>query len=122
MLASLSYVGLLVTVGITGYYALLFLRNPEAAMTKATHRLDLLPQVMTGRYVVVFLFVLGAVLINDLRVSAWLFGVCTFLGLYDGWVYYSRGLPHFKHTVTGLLALFALCLTLLAMFAGDHPA
>ncbi len=115
MLPLMTYIALFITVLITGYYAAWFVRDPELAMVKATHRIELLPQVMTGRYIVVFLFTLGALLMNDLRVSAYLFAVCAFIGFYDGWLYARRGLPHFKHTITGLLAFGALCVTLLAL-------
>ena len=115
MLPSLVYIALIVTVMITGYYAAIFVRNPELALARATHKVELLPQVMTGRYIVVFLFTLGALLFDDLRVSAYLFAVCAFIGFYDGWLYARRGLPHFKHTITGLLAFGALCITLVAL-------
>ena len=111
----MTYIAIVITVMITGYYAVLFARDPETAMATATHRLDLLPRVMAGRYIVLFLLTFGVLLMNDIRVSAYFFAVCTFLGLYDGWVYWSRGLPHFKHTITGLLALGALCISLLAL-------
>jgi len=40
------------------------------------------------------------------------FAVCTVRGLFRGRV--CRSLPHFKHTITGLPALGALCISLLA--------
>jgi len=122
MLETLTYGCLVVTVLITGYYALIFVRDPEAALDIATHRRDLLPQVMAGRYVVVFLLALGALVFNNVAVAAYFFAVCTFLGLYDGWVYRRNGLPHFKHTITGLLALGALCIALLALTSSGDAA
>ena len=119
MLDVLVDITLAVTLLITGYYAVLFLRDPQAAMATATHRLELLPQVMAGRYVVVFLFTLGVtvhfLVFRDAAVAAWFYAVCAFLGLWDGWIYRRRGLPHFRHTITGLLALGAFCIALLAL-------
>lgn len=115
MLVTLTYITLVITVLITGYIAWLFVRDPQGAMETATHRLDLLPQVMTGRYIVVFLLALGALIYADVAVAAYFFAVCTFLGLYDGWLYWSRGLPHIKHTATGLLALGAFVIAILAL-------
>lgn len=115
MLETLTYIALVVTVLITGYYAWIFVRDPEAAMKTATHRTECLPRVMAGRYVVVFLFTLGVLVHDTAAVSAYFFAVCAFLGLHDGWVYWRRGLPHFKHTITGLLALGALGIALLAL-------
>ncbi len=115
MLATISYLTIVVTVLITGWYAYIFVRDPDAAMEKATHRLDLLPQVMAGRYVVMFLLTVGVLILADIRVAAYYFAVCTYLGLHDGWVYWRRGLPHFKHTITGLLALGALGIALAAL-------
>lgn len=115
MLETLTYIALVITVLITGYFALIFVRDPEVALDKATHRRELLPLVMTGRYIVVFLLALGVLLLNDVAVAAYFFAVCAFLGLYDGWIYRRRGFPHIKHTITGLLALGAMCLSLLAL-------
>ncbi len=117
MLETLTYAALGITVLITGYYAVIFLRDPQAALVTATHRPDLLPQVMAGRYMVVFLLTLGVLILNDLRVTIYFFAVCAFMGFYDGWVYWRRGLPHFKHTITGVLAAGALGLALLTLLA-----
>jgi ABC-type xylose transport system permease subunit len=118
MLETLTYAALAITVLITGYYAAIFLRDPQAALKTATHRAELLPQVMAGRYTVVFLLTVGVLVYNDLRVTTYYFAVCAFMGFYDGWLYWRRGLPHFKHTITGLLAFGALGLALLALATG----
>jgi len=115
MLGTLIDIALAITVGITGYYALLFIRDAETGMEKATHDHALLPRVMTGRYVVVFLFALGVMFWGNTAMVAWFFAVCAFIGFYDGWLYHSQGRPHGKHTITGVLALGALCLTLVAL-------
>lgn len=115
MLDTGIYIALGITVAITGYYAWLFVRDAEEGMVKATHNHALLPRVMTGRYVVLFLISLGVMLFGDIAMIAYFFAVCTFLGLYDGWLYRSKGLPHGKHTITGVLALGAFCLTLFSL-------
>ncbi|MFV0515229.1 MAG: hypothetical protein ACK5MY_16595 [Jhaorihella sp.] len=115
MLPTLTHIALLITVLVTGCYAWIFVRDPESAMKIATHRSEYLPRVMAGRYVVLFLFALGVLAYNTAAVSAYFFAVCAFLGLHDGWVYWRHGLPHFKHTITGLLALGALGIALLAL-------
>ncbi|MGR3563999.1 MAG: hypothetical protein ACU0CS_08985 [Heliomarina sp.] len=114
-MGQLTYIALAITVIITGYYAVLFIRDPETAMVRATHRPELLPNVMTGRYIVMFLFAFGVLLLDNAKFSTFFFAVCAFMGLYDGWIYRSRNLPHFKHTITGLLALGALGISILAL-------
>ena len=115
MMGQFTYIALAITVIITGYYAVIFIRDPETAMVRATHRPELLPNVMTGRYIVMFLFAFGVLLLDNAKFSAFFFAVCAFMGLYDGWIYRSRNLPHFKHTITGLLALGALGISILAL-------
>ena len=115
MLDTAVHIALWVTVAITGFYAVIFMRDAEDGMKRATHIHELLPRVMAGRYVVVFLFSLGVLAFGNGPLIAYFFAICTFLGLYDGWLYYRRGLPHFKHTITGLLALIALVVSVLAL-------
>ena len=78
---------MIITAGLTGFYALILLRNPEGAMKTATHQLHLLPQIMAGRYLVLFLLTLGVLFLGQPEVAAYFLAVCTMLGLYDGWVY-----------------------------------
>lgn len=108
MLATLTYIALVITVGITGSLVWRFVRNRDAAMEWATHRLVHLPEVMTGRYIAIFAFAVGVLILNDPAVSVYFFVICTFIGFYDGWVYFSKGYPHWKHTITGVLSLAAL--------------
>jgi hypothetical protein len=115
MLETGIYIALAITVAITGYIAFRFVRDAEEGMVWATHHHALLPRVMTGRYVMLFLFTLGVMIYGDINMIAWLFAVCAFVGFYDGWLYRANGLPHGKHTFTGVLALGALGLTLFTM-------
>lgn len=114
MWATLTSIVMLITVAITGYYAVIFLRNADRAMVTATHSAELLPQVMAGRYLVMFLLALGVLLANDVRMAAYFLAVSAILGLYDGWLYWSRGLPNFKHTMTGVLAVGGLSVAVVA--------
>jgi hypothetical protein len=111
-----------ITAGITGFMALLFLRDPARGLVAATHRPELLPQVMTGRYVVIFLLALGVLIHVSVgghpAVAAWFLAVCALMGLWDGGVYRRRGLPHARHTATGLLALGGLGIVLAGLAAG----
>ena len=122
MLETLTYVALVLTLVFTGYYALIFLRDSASAMETATHELELLPEVMAARYVVVFLITAGIMIWGSPALITYFFAVCTFLGLYDGWVYYSRGLPHMKHTFSGLMSLLALFVSSLALLTSGSTA
>ena len=115
MLITGIYIALAITVAITGYIAWRFTRDAEEGMVWATHKHALLPRVMTGRYIMLFMFTLGVLLFGDIYMIAWLFAVCALVGFYDGWLYHTSGLPHGKHTFTGVLALGALGLTLVAL-------
>ena len=118
MWATLTTLVMLITAGFTGFYAYASLRNPEAAMETATHELHLLPHIMAGRYLVLFLLTLGVLVLGQPGIAAYFLAVCTVLGLYDGWVYWSRGLPHWKHTQSGLLSLGGCCIVLGAVIWG----
>lgn len=120
MWATLTTLVMLITAGFTGYYALIALRNPEQAMKTATHEVALLPHVMAGRYLVLFLLTLGVLMLGDPAVAAYFLAVCTVLGLYDGWVYWSRGLPHGRHTASGLLSLGGFCIVMGAVLWGSE--
>ncbi|MGB1388047.1 MAG: hypothetical protein ACPG61_04065 [Paracoccaceae bacterium] len=120
MWATLTTLVMLITAGFTGYYALISLRNPEKAMETATHETQLLPHIMAGRYLVLFLLTVGVLLLGDTKVAAYFLAVCTVLGLYDGWVYWSRGLPHMKHTTSGLLSLGGFAIVMGAWIWGTE--
>ncbi len=112
---------ILITAGITGYLALISLRDPVRAMATFTHRPELLPQIMAGRYLALFLLALGVLVLAQPEATACYLAVCAVLGLYDGWVYWSRGLPHARHTLTGLLSFGGFCIVLGAVLWGDTP-
>ncbi|MEX0284827.1 MAG: hypothetical protein AB3N23_09465 [Paracoccaceae bacterium] len=110
---------MLITAAITGYLAYISLRDPVKAMDTVTHRVELLPHVMAGRYLVLFLLTLGVLIFGQPGVAAYFLAVCAVLGLYDGWVYASRGLPHIKHTATGLLSFGGCLIVLGAVIWGE---
>ena len=102
---------MLITAGFTGFYAFVSLRDPVQVMETATHKMDLLPNIMAGRYLILFLLTLGVLVYGHTGVAIYFLAVCAVLGFYDGCVYWSRGLPHIKHTFSGILSLIG-CLAL----------
>ena len=94
--------------------ALLFWRDPQNGLKQTTHRLENLPLVLANRYTA-FAILAAAILISgDLTLLAVFFGVSALMGLADGWSYARSNLPHIKHTASGLLAVVALGITLIA--------
>lgn len=89
---------------VTGYLALIFLRSPERGMAEATHRLEKLPQVMTGRYLSFAFLALAAAWHGDPIVICGLFISFAFMGLVDGAIYARAGHPFIKHAGAGVAA------------------
>lgn len=104
-----------ITALLLAYMAVLFWRDPEHGMRQTTHKLERLPEVMADRYTAFAFLALVFTLLADLRALAVLMVACAFMGLADGWIYSRRGLPHWKHTVSGILSLIALGVTILAI-------
>ncbi|MEP3698255.1 MAG: hypothetical protein ABJM74_07235, partial [Marinomonas sp.] len=79
-----------------------------------THKIENLPLVLANRYTA--FAILGAVILIDgnLTLLAVFFAVSALMGLADGWNYARSNLPHIKHTMSGVLALIALVITLIA--------
>lgn len=92
--------------------SLAFWRDPEAGMRLATHRKDQLPRVMADRYLAVAVIAVGLIVWGSVEMVAVFFAASAIMGLGDGWIYARAGLPHGKHTATGVLALIALAITL----------
>lgn len=101
---------------VTGLLAVLFLRDPVKAMVQVTHRPESLPKIMGGRYVGFFLFAVGATLLGDLRVIAWMFAVFAFVSFYDTWIYARDGHPFAKHLQAGIASLIVLAVALAALW------
>ena len=52
---------------------------------------------------------------GDLAVLAALFVICAYMGLADGYIFARRGLPHWKHTVSGILSVAAFGIVMVAL-------
>ena len=105
----------IVTILILGYMAYLFWRDPQDGLAQTTHRVEMLPQVMADRYTAFAVLAVVLTLYGDLWLMAALFGVCAFMGFADGLIYRRAGLPHIKHTASGVLSAGALGVTLVAI-------
>ncbi len=110
----LSAVGIL----ITGALAAVFLRSTESGMQQVTHRLEQLPEVMTGRYIAFTGMTLFATLYGDLMVIAAWFVALGFMAFADAFIYYRSGHPTAKHMAAGIAALLVVIVALLALRAG----
>lgn len=91
-----------------------FWRGPETGFRVSTHRLEQLPSVMADRYMAFALLIAFMLWYGDLTVLAAFFAIGAFMGLADGFIYGRRKLPHWKHTSSGLLSLFACAVTMVA--------
>ena len=107
---ALSGVGVLVT----GFLALVFLRDPVKGMQQTTHRAEKLPEVMTDRYIAFTILALAATIYGDLNVIAVLFATFAFMGFADAWIYARRGFPIAKHVGAGVAALLVVVVALMA--------
>ena len=116
-LASLTI--LLAGAGIfmTGYLALIFLRDPQKAMVQVTHRVEYLPKIMAGRYFAFFLLTIGATLSRDPQVIGVLFAVFAIVSFYDTWIYQRDGHPFWPHFAAGVASSLVAVVALLAQGA-----
>ncbi len=114
MLGSLAILLCLIGAGATGLLAVMFARNPQAALDQTTHRLDQLPQVMADRYVAMTLLALGAAVYGDPRVIAYLFATFSLMGFVDAIIYARAGHAITKHFAAGAAALVVTLVALLA--------
>lgn len=113
---------LLLAALLVGVLAWLFWTNPEEGFRQSTHRPEQLPYVMADRYTAVAIIALGLVFFGTLEMIAVFFVAAAVMGLADGAIYARAGLPHWKHTASGLLALVALALTLFTLFTTGKAA
>lgn len=99
---------------LLAYMAVLFWRDPDNGLKQTTHKVDNLPLVLANRYTA--FAILGAAILfsGNLTLLAVFFAVSALMGLADGWNYARSGDPHMKHTASGVLALIALGITLIA--------
>lgn len=120
MILVLVNICLLITLLLLAYMAYLFWTDPARGLRETTHRLEKLPTVMADRYTAFAALAVGIFFFADLKMTAFFFAVCAFLGLADGVIYARAGHPHLKHTLSGFLAMVASVITLFALFTnGD---
>ena len=85
-----------------------FWRDPEAAMARANHRREALPQVMVGRYLGFAALAFAAAAHGDPAATAFLFATFAFISFFDAWLYARQGQPARPHAAAGLGALLVL--------------
>lgn len=102
-------------VVVTGLLAALFIRDPQRGLVLATHRPEMLPQVMADRYTAMCFLAVGATLYGDLKVIAWLFAAFALMGCADGWIYARAGHPYMKHLLSGVAAAVVVAAALIAL-------
>lgn len=107
-LAVLTMICGVISLGILAVMAAAFWASPERGLALTTHRAELLPRVMAGRYTAFALLAVFALVQGDPAFYAAFFAVCAFMGFADGLIYARAGLPHFKHTLSGVLSVVAL--------------
>ena len=114
-LASLAVILSVGGVLVTGLLAVLFIRDPQRGLVLATHRLEFLPMVMADRYMAMCFLAVGASVLGDLKVIAWLFAAFTLMGCSDAWIYARAGHPYMKHLLSGVAAAVVVAAALAAL-------
>ena len=99
----------------------MFVRDPVKGMLQTTHHPEQLPQVMTGRYIALTAFALGATIYGNMAVIAFLFAVFAFLGFADAIIYTHAGRPAAKHLIAGVTALAVAACALAAIYQTGAP-
>lgn len=102
---------------VPGVLGFVFLVNPEKGLAMATHRAELLPNVMTDRYFGLTALAIAAAFYGDLKVIAFLYAVFAFLALADTFIYARHGHEYAKHLMAGLLSLLVVLVACYSLFA-----
>ncbi|MEP2784009.1 MAG: hypothetical protein ABJO67_11530 [Pseudoruegeria sp.] len=113
---------LLITAILLPLMAFLFWTDPKRGLRETTHRAECLPAVMAGQYLALAALAIGILNFADLKMTAFFFVVCAFLGLVDAAIYVRAGHSYIKHTLAGVLALVAFAITLTALFTNGDAA
>lgn len=85
-----------------------FWRDSERAMRRATHRAEMLPKVMIGRYAAFTALAAGAALSGDPAIILFLFAVFLGLSLYDTLLYARAGHAWGPHALAAVLCLLPM--------------
>jgi hypothetical protein len=107
-----------ITLAILAGMAAAFWASPARGLALTTHRVELLPRVMAGRYTAFALLCLFVLIQRDPALFAAFFAVCAFMGFTDGLIYARAGHPHIKHTLSGVLSVIALAVALTNLLVG----
>jgi len=97
MFALLAMIAAAIGGLVTLWLAVDFARDAEGAMRRATHRPEMLPQVMVGRYAAFTALAFGAAVYGDPWPILFLFLVFSAISAYDAALYARAGhafLPH----------------------------
>ena len=94
------------------------LRDPVRGLAALTHRVERLPLVLADRYLAFAGLTLAATVLGDVRALFALMLALAFMGLADGLIYARAGLPHAKHTLSGVVSLIGAGMTLVALVNG----
>lgn len=110
-LTLLAWGGVLVTAAIF----LAFLTDPARGMAQADHRLEQLPQVMTGRYAANAFLAVAAAIHGRPGPIAVLFAAFALMSFWDTWTYASRGLPYRPHALAGVASVLVAAVAVLVL-------
>jgi hypothetical protein len=97
MFALLAMIAAAIGGLVTLWLAVDFARDAQGAMRRATHRAEMLPQVMVGRYAAFTALAFGAAVYGDPWPILFLFLVFSAISAYDAALYARAGhafLPH----------------------------
>lgn len=117
MLATLALIAAAIGGLVTLWLAVDFARDPEGGMRRATHRPEMLPQVMVGRYAAFTVLAFGAALYGDLAVVMVLFAVFAGISAYDAALYARAGQLWAPHAAAGAGCLIVIALAGVALAA-----
>jgi hypothetical protein len=102
MLAPLAMIAAAIGGLVTLWLAVDFARDPEGGMRRATHRPELLPRVMVGRYAAFTVLAFAAALHGDPAIVLVLFVVFGGISLYDAALYGRAGHAYAPHLAAAL--------------------
>jgi hypothetical protein len=117
MIAALPLIAAALGGLVTLWLAVDFARDPGGAMRRATHRPEMLPRVMVGRYAAFTVLAFAAALHGDLGVVMVLFAVFAGICAWDAALYARAGHPWAAHGAAGIGCLIVIALAAAAQAA-----
>ncbi|MEM6636503.1 MAG: hypothetical protein AAF667_11485 [Pseudomonadota bacterium] len=88
---------------MTGCLGVIFALNAEKGLDAAQHRLEMLPLIMSDRYIGTALLLLGVVVWGDKWLLTWFLAVVAAAGYIDAAIYGRKGHRYGKHLFAGVL-------------------